>query len=192
MSDRLLATLATTADIEGFIESKTWEPMLLTKEMRDVGRIEIVNIATARATHGFSIKDWVAIDEARNLFAPVVSEVDCYFDPLQFNNNFASVISQAVFGHPVGAAMHLLHEAHIHEMSIWTEANSSDKAYDAIMKQCAQNSRKLRNERAFSASMSLIPQAVKTWEDKVIDGQIPSAIAKKNTWGVVAPDNWII
>lgn len=152
MSERLLVTLATEADIEDLLRTRSWEPMFLTDEMRDIGRIEVVDAGLALATHGFDVKRWEPVREEERLYRPVPENIDCYCDPLKVHDNIAQDLSQRVFGCPHKNAMFLRNEPHAHLTDNWYEIEN-EEAYQLMMSDCAQNSRVVRDLGEFKIAM---------------------------------------
>lgn len=156
MSDLLLATLGTAADIDQLLEHNAWDPMVLSAKGHDIGRIEVIDVATCQATHGFSVKRWIELDAGLQLFRPVVGEIDCYFDPIQFKQTLAQDLSMRVFGDPTRSAMHLCIEPHIHALHYWSEVDQDEKAYTHAVTNCSQNSKDLRDLPHFNQAISTI------------------------------------
>ncbi|QNJ25880.1 hypothetical protein SynSYN20_01553 [Synechococcus sp. SYN20] len=166
----LLATLATDADIESLLRTRSWDCMFLTEDMANVGRIELIDSSTAMVSHGFDIKCWEPVDEQRRLFRPVPQNIDCYIDPLSLQATLAEQLATRVFGakgrHRV--AMHMRNEPHIHDMNYWYDAEEPE-AFEQLITTCAQNSRDVRDMPEFRTAMSTVQRFEK----------------KQNTWGVV-------
>lgn len=156
MSELLLATLGTSADIDQLITHKVWDPMVLTKQGLDIGRIEVIDVSTCRATNGFEVQRWIEVDSELHLYRPLVGEIDCYIDPIAFKETLAQDLAERVHGDRLRSAMHLTVEPHVHSFDYWCELDQDQRAYEEAISNCAQMSRDLRDLGHFRQAISKV------------------------------------
>lgn len=178
MTEAVLCVLATSADIAHLEEHRTWEPMVLPHRLREMNRIEIIDVSANLIHTAFEVENWKEVSTDSQIVMPTGLSIDKYLDPIRPNERLMADISEGVFGVRHRSAMHMRNEAHWHPLSTWLEAESKD-GHKQLVKECAGCSVDLRNDTDWRTASFMLHQSLQNWDRKA--GRFVD-----NTWGVLS------
>lgn len=146
MSDSILVVLATEADIRHLEEHKTWEPLLLPKHLRDMNRVEIVDVSENEVHTAFEVEYWQEVRPNSQLVLPRGVTIDHYLEPLVPSESLLGDINEKVHGSRLKTGMHMRNEVHWHPLSTWLDLEEK-AGHKALATECAACSVELRKDK---------------------------------------------
>lgn len=152
--DKVITLLATDNDIEKLERTRTWGPMIVPPSMRDISRVELLDVSNNLCGTFMTVEDWVEVKPDSHLVMPKGIHVDNHMEPLFFDESLGGDLNEQVFGDRDKSAMHLLTEAHWHTMEDWLEVETA-RGHKHLVEECAGQSRDLRNDKGWTDARQL-------------------------------------